>query len=757
MSYLPPREQARLGKNFLLKDYSLVYPERLKFKVKHYFFDLFIDVDNELVEGKATIEVDARGEVKLDAIHFEVKSVKVDGKDADYKYDGKTLSMELEGSHKLEVDYVARRPRTFKFVRKGEAVEACNVGEVMSAPHWIPVVDYPGMKATSEKVIKVKKPLVAVSNGRLVRRWEDGEYNFFHWVMDRPHSAYLNSVAVGNFAVYEEGGDPTLQYYLPRGYEKFLWNFSKTRDMIEFFSSYTGVRYPYEKYAQVVLFSMRGGMEYITSTHLTWYTLHDEVAEMDYSSDGLLSHELAHQWFGDLVTTKDWSNIWLNEGFATYFQALYFLHSRGEEEFAYEMYGKLKDYLEEYKKYSRPIVVRYYKWAEELFDRHTYPKGALVLHSLRSYLGDETFRKGIKNYLEKHKFSSVDTEDFKKAMEEVAGEDLTWFFDQYVYSAGHPVVNLYYDGKEVRLEQAGDVKYDLKLEVKVVKKDGTEKVIEVEEGAEEEGEYACLDPKFKWFKVVNDMQGEEMLIKETKDKELMCRIQAVNGLTRFSNPRSVSAIAELLNDPFWGVKYESAMALGKVGGEDALKYLTSTWVEPSKARRGVAKALGEFKYNERAGEYLVQLLRKERSYYVKADALVSLGKVGVAKFKEEVEAHFGEPSHNDVISSAVIEALSYFGDDESFNFVLEKGVKSEVENVRATSARVLWRFKDPRVREVLTAMLKDPSTAVRTSVVTSLGELKDKGLLSQVVNNEDEDQRVRATALRLLRSIEGSQ
>ncbi len=756
MSYLPPRERARLG-NFFLKDYNVVYPERFKFRVKHYLFDLFVDVDNELIEGKASVDVDAWGEVRLDAIHFDLKSVKVDGREHQYKYDGKVISLKLEGEHRVEVEYVARKPKTFKFVKRGEAIEACNIGEVMSAPHWIPVVDYPGMKSTSEKVVKVKKPLIAVSNGVLKERWEDGEYNYFHWVMDRPHSAYLNSVAVGNFYLREEGKGPVLQFYLPKGYEGFLWNLSKTREMVDFISSYTGVKYPYEKYAQVVLFSMRGGMEYITSTHLTWYTLHDEVAEMDYSSDSLVSHELAHQWFGDLVTTKDWSNIWLNEGFATYFQALYFLHSRGEEEFTYEMYLKLKDYLEEYKRYSRPIVVRYYKWAEELFDRHTYPKGALVLHTLRNYLGDEKFRRGIKNYLEKHAFSAVDTEDFRKAMEEVAGEDLTWFFDQYVYSAGHPVVSLYYDGKEIKVEQQGDFKYDLKLEVKVVKRDGTEKVINLEGGAEEEGEYVCLDPKFKWFKVVNDMQGEEMLVKESKDKDLMCRIQAVNGLSRFSSPKAVSATASLLNDSFWGVKYEAAVALGKVGGEEALKYLTSVWVEPSKARRGVAKALGEFKYNERAGDYLVEMIRKEKSYYVKADAITSLGKVGLNKYKEEIKSHFGEQSHNDVISSAVVEALSYLGDEDSFNFVLEKGVRSEVENVRATAARVLWRFNSPRVREVLATLLKDPSSAVRASAVSSLGELKDKGLLSQVVNNEDEDQRVRASALRSLRSIEGNQ
>ncbi|TRM75982.1 peptidase M1 [Sulfolobus sp. E5] len=679
MDFVPQREQMRLGKNFILKDYKMVYPERLKFKVNHYNFFLFVDVDSQRIEGSAKINVTSWGPVKLDAIHFNISSVKVNDKPYEYKYDGKNITLDVQGDNLIEINYSVQKPKTFKFLKKEDIIEACNVGEVMSAPHWIPVIDYPGMKATSEKVIKVKKPLIAVSNGVLVKRWEEGEYNYFHWLMDKPHSAYLNSVAVGNFSIFEEEFDGiSLQYYLPKGYEKFLWNLSKTKDAISFFSSYTGVKYPYNKYAQIVLLSMRGGMEYITSTHLTYQTLHDEIAEMDYSSDSLMSHELAHQWFGDLVTTKHWSNIWLNEGFATYFQALYYLHSRGENEFIYEMYMKLKDYLEEYKKYSRPIVIGYYKWGEELFDRHTYPKGALVLHTLRSYLGDSKFKLGIKNYLEKYKFSSVDTEDFRKAMEEVANEDLTWFFDQYVYTAGHPIVNVHYDGKRIKIEQTGDIKYDMFLEVRVMKRDGSEKILTIEgEGeVEEEGEYVCLDPKFKWFKVTNDMQGEEMLIKESRDKDIMCKINAINGLTRFTSVKALSALGELLKDEFWGVKYESAMALGKIGNEEALKYLTSIRVEPSKARRGVVKALGEFKYSQESGEFLANLLKDEKSYYVKADAIISLGKIGLTRFKELIKSYFEEPSHNHVISSAVIESLSYFADDDSFNFVLEKGIRS---------------------------------------------------------------------------------
>ncbi len=761
MSFVPVNEQpsVRIGKNYVMKQHSLVYPENLKFKVKHYIFDLYVNLEEKEIEGNAKIFLNSQGEVNLDALHFYINEIKVDNKIMPFNYDGKKIKLNISGEHELLISYKVKESNNFRFLRIGDHYESANIGEVMSAPAWIPVVDYPGMKSTSEMIVKVRKPYVAVSNGYLKEKKEEGDFNIFHWVMDLPHSAYLNSLAIGEFFIKEEKwNDVILQYYLPKGYDQFIKNFSCTKDVMDFLSNYTGVKYPYPKYAQVVLFAMRGGMEYISSTHLTWMTLHDDIAEMDYSSDSLISHEMAHQWFGDYVTTKDWSNIWLNEGFATYFQALYFEHSKGQEEFIYEMYRKLQDYLSEYNKYSRPIVIRYYKWAEELFDRHTYPKGSLVLHTLRNYLGDEKFRSGIKHYLEKHSYKPVDTEDFKKSMEEVTGEDLTWFFDQFVYSAGHPIINMYYDGNKLKLEQSQDSPiYNINLEIKIVKgKD--EKMVKIDLGKStelyEEGEYVCVDPKFKVLKVVNDMQDEERLIKESKDSDIMCKINAINGLIRFTDSKSISTLKELLNDNFWGVKYEAAIALGKIGNEEALNALISTNVEPSKARRGVVKALGEFKFNKKAAEYLTSIISNEKSYYVKADAIVSLGKIGLPEYKEEIRKHFGEKSHIEVISTSVLEALANYGDEDSFSFVVERGVKNENELIRAAAAKNLGKFKE-RALDILSALIKDKSGLVRGSSVTALGDIGNSALplLKQVIDNEDEDGRIRANALRLFNSL----
>ena len=213
----------------------------------------------------------------------------------------------------------------------------------------------------------------------------------------------------------------------------------KTPQMIRFYGEKLGQPYPYAKYAQVCVPDfIAGGMENITATTMTDSALHDEIAELERDEDGLVAHELAHQWFGDLLTCKDWSHIWLNEGFASYFGPLFTEHDRGDDVFRLEMKGSLEGYLGSDQRYRRPIVESLYETSDDMFDGVTYSKGACVLHTLRGLLGDVAWWKGIRAYVAAHKFQVVETDDFRKAMETASGKDLKWFFDQWVYKAGHP-------------------------------------------------------------------------------------------------------------------------------------------------------------------------------------------------------------------------------------------------------------------------------------------------------------------------------
>jgi aminopeptidase N len=328
-------------------------------------------------------------------------------------------------------------------------------GEAEDTHHWIPCYDYPNERATSEMIVTVEKPLFVLSNGVLVETKDNaGGTTTYHWKMNLPHVSYLISLAASDFAVYHDReGDLPVDYYVAHTVDQATARrfMAKTPKMIAFYGDKTGQPYPYSKYAQVCVPDfIAGGMENITATTMTDTALHDEIAELEGDQDGLVAHELAHQWFGDLLTCKDWSHIWLNEGFASYFDALFAEFDRGDDVFRIGMNGSLAAYISSDQSFRRPIVESRYDAADDMFDSVTYAKGACVLHTLRGVLGDIAWWKGIRDYVAAHKLKTVESDDFKKAMEGASGKDLKWFFDQWVYKAGHPELKVrwHYEGAD---------------------------------------------------------------------------------------------------------------------------------------------------------------------------------------------------------------------------------------------------------------------------------------------------------------------
>jgi aminopeptidase N len=315
-------------------------------------------------------------------------------------------------------------------------------GEAEDNHNWLPCYDYPNDRITSEMIITVARPLSVVSNGALVDTKENPDgTRTFHWKMEHPHSTYLITVAAGEFVAFHDRVENlSVDYYVNKSVSEATARrfMGKTPAMIRFFNETTGQSYPYPKYAQVCLPEFGGGMENTSATSMTDASLLDEIEGLERSEDGLVAHELAHQWFGDLLTCKDWSHVWLNEGFASYFDPLFAEHDRGEDEFRITMEEELQRYVRDDREYRRPIVETRYSSPMEMFDSMTYAKGGCVLHMLRCLVGDDAWWKGIRGYVAKHKFDVVETEDFRKAMEEATGKDLKWFFDQWLYKAGHP-------------------------------------------------------------------------------------------------------------------------------------------------------------------------------------------------------------------------------------------------------------------------------------------------------------------------------
>ncbi|KAJ3055498.1 hypothetical protein HK102_011334, partial [Quaeritorhiza haematococci] len=315
-------------------------------------------------------------------------------------------------------------------------------GEAEEPRYWLPCYDSPNDQATPEMVITVAKPYSVVSNGALAETKENADgTRTFHWKMEQPHSSYLITVAASEFNAFRDMlGDLPVEYYVLKNVDeetarRFM---GKTPKMIAFFNEVTGQPYPYPKYAQVCLPEFNGGMENTSATSMTDDALLDRIEAQERDMDGLVAHELAHQWFGDLMTCKDWSHLWLNEGFASYFDPLFAEHELGEDEFLLQMRSEQRGYYGADSMYRRPIVEPRYENPTQMFDGMSYAKGACVLHALRGTVGDEAWWKGIKQYVATNKFRNVESDDLRKAFESATGKDLGWFFDQWVYKAGHP-------------------------------------------------------------------------------------------------------------------------------------------------------------------------------------------------------------------------------------------------------------------------------------------------------------------------------
>ena len=442
------------------------FPAERPLDITHIKLDMRVDLGSKTVTSRAKVDGVALrrlGTIRLDAVDFEISKVSVQVGDTSpakcaYENDGRHLSIDLPrplqvGEHVgVTVEYQLRDPANglHFFGPSEEEPDApllvWSQGQSITNRYWVPCYDHPNENQTTEIVCTVDKPNIAISNGKLLNVKDNGDgTQTFHWRQDQPHVSYLMTIVVGEFASKTETwrGKP-ITYYVRKKFADWMDNsFSNTRAMLDFFSDKIGVDYPWDKYAQVCCYSFGGGMENTSSTTLGERTLHDDKAHLDTSSDGLVAHELAHQWWGDLLTCKDWSHLWLNEGFASYFQALWTEEDLGADEFAYDMLQKSRRAIKGGKK--KPIVYRNYDRPGEQFDSRAYPKGAWVLHMVRRRLGDALFWKAIGAYCNQHKFSTVETVNLRKAIEQVSGYSFERFFYDWTERAGHPEVELKYE------------------------------------------------------------------------------------------------------------------------------------------------------------------------------------------------------------------------------------------------------------------------------------------------------------------------
>ena len=737
------------------------------FRVEHLAIDLDLDVPEHRVRGAATltvVRVDPDADVLvLDAIGFDLGSVHLGRKEAAYVYDGRQIHVSIPRSEErvdVTIGYAATPRRGLYFLEPDESYphrprQVWSQCQEEDARHFIPCHDKPHVKMTTEVKVRVPEGWFALSNGELVSKSAPvGAPASFHYRLDQPHPSYLLTLVAGEFSeLRAEAGDIPLAYYVPKGLEADgERSFGRTPSMVQYFGEVTGVPYPWSRYSQVVVSDfIFGGMENTTATTMYEYVVYDERAALDVTSDDLVAHELAHQWFGDFVTCRDWPDAWLNEGFATYMEHVFRENHLGRDEYFYGVSADLDAYLGEARgRYRRPIVCREYDAPLDLFDRHLYEKGGLVLHLLRAQLGDGLFWAGVKLYLTRHAHGIVETRDLMRALEDASGRSLGRFFEQWVFQPGHPelevdvrweagLLTVAIKQQQATTDGVAGV-FELPLELDVYVGEASHRhTLELGEGASraevfsipslERPRFVVIDPRGRVLgdvrlKMPNDMLRAQL----AAAPDARGRWLAAKGLARADDIVTLRALAHSLSTEteFWGVRVEAAEALAQVRVQAAYDLLAaSRTIKHPKVRRAVVSALGRWK-TPAAALALQEHARKDPSYLVEAEAARALGKTRQSSGFETLVDLLERDSWADVIRVGALDGLGASRDERAVPHLIARTRYGHAARTRRAAILALPKLaQDKRVRDVLEDLLDDNDPLLRLDVARALAELGD--------------------------------
>jgi aminopeptidase N len=752
--------------------------------VRHIDLVLRPDLGRRRLEGVCTTTVraidDRVGRLVLDAVDLEVRSVRTGDRELAFRATSESLEITLDTplrrDHELTfaVEYVVENPRRGLYFVERSPAHAWTQSQDSDARFWLPCFDYPAEKQTTSATVIVPNGTFALANGALVAKTEGQDETVYRYEQRVPHPTYLMTLVVGPFSEIEQPHNrvPIFYYTLPGREADGERAFGNTPRMLDVFERTIGVPYPYERYSQIAVADfIFGGMENTSATTQTDRVLHDERAHLDYSADYLASHELAHQWFGDLVTTRDWAHAWLNEGFATYFEAVWLEADKGWDEYLYDVHGVVKRYLEEdAERYRRPIVCNVFREPIELFDRHLYEKGGAVLHMLRGELGWEKMKRSLRRYVTDNAQRNVETIDLVRAIERETGRNTRRFFEQWVERAGHPELELSYrwDGERnaalVTIAQKQTIDddrppYVFDLDVGFVA-DAPKKIqadfgdgplpgetrvrLRVERAPQtfavplaHEPTLVRIDPAAYILASVTSSLGTDMHAAILRsDPSPLARIRAAKALGKDGSRIAREALADALaHDPFWGVGAEVAAALGDSRAPSARETLLRNVAHPHpKVRRAIVDALGHWRDAGVATALLA--LRDDPSYFVVASALEALGKTRDPRAFDALADGLATPSWNETIAAGAARGLGELADPRGLPLLVTATAPDQPEPLRRAAVGAVARLGTlvdaVRTEAVQTVerVLDDRAYLVRVAAYAAAERLEDARLLS---------------------------
>lgn len=718
----------------------------------HTALDLSFDWTKQDVIGTANLKLTPlfypQSILNLDADHFNVRSLYLFGKPySDYKIEAEKISIRLPRAYKkgeevnVTINYIAHPEASM--ANAGDAItndkglffidpldtvpdlprQIWTQGETSSNRKWYPTLDQPNERGTQEITLTVPDSMMTLSNGILVSSTpaENGMRKDY-WKMDLPHAPYLAMIAVGQWdKVTDYWRGRPVEYYVDLGYGKDAKAiFSNTPEMIEFFSTKLNFPFVWPKYSQVIVKNfVTGAMENTTAVTFGDYVqYHKEDALTDGTNDYVVAHELFHHWFGDLVTCESWANITLNEGFANYAEYLWNEYKYGREQADISRLQELSGYFDQASRDAHPLIYYHYSNEETIFDAHSYNKGGLVLHMLRYMVGDEAFFASLNHYLEQHKFSSVEVDDLREAFEETTGQDLHWFFNQWYFGKGHPVMNVnhHYDATTKKLtlnfaqtqaEEGFTDFFRLPIEVDIIRQDSS---IQHEKIWLEEKEQSftfdvaakpltsIVDPKDILLAVIqDDVEEEEYPVRALLSPSISHRLVALNKMENMEDP----FLKKIMYDSSWVVRGM------------AIQYLSD--------------------HSDAAKMY--EMAMKEKSVDLQYYLLESLKAIDENKAKD-VAVHYLKTTDRVPMIYAAIQAIAKVDKNEAAQQLshLENQTADALYAIRATvlakegSGLSLEYFKTPQAAAINENYLEELTSAMANFLSSAPMNVQEEGL-----------------------------
>ncbi|MCB1278506.1 M1 family metallopeptidase [Prosthecobacter sp.] len=739
--------------------------------ILHLKLDVTPDFAKRTIAGTATIRFKPIAlpltTLELDAVDLKISKITAEGASvAEHEVTNDKLIITFakavapEEEAAVAVTYSAQPEhglyfRTPEMGYKEGDTQVWSQGEAELHRFWFPSYDYPNERFTSEVICHAPKGMEVVSNGTLKSQTpEAGDRVAWRWLQDKPHVNYLIAMACGYFHKLEDkAGKLPLALLVPPSHAAQAANaFTDTRKIIEFYQKEIGVPFAWDKYYQVYCLDfLAGGMENTSCTFEAADMLFNSDMEQLRSLHGLDAHETAHQWFGDLVTCRDWSHLWLNEGFASYYTILYEEQKLGLDAMNHSLWHEAQQVFQSND--TRPIVWRDYGDPMQQFDSRAYPKGAWVLHMLRSQLGADLYRKCIQTYLQRHRNGIVRTEDLQDVIEEVSGLSFDQFFDQWLFHGGLPELKIDYSwdagSKLARItvrqtQKLSDQVRLFRLPLPVgftiagqnkplqFKADVSKDVEDFYFSLPAQPELVRIDPDYTVLAKITFTPPGPMLDKQLQS-DVIGRLLAISTLDH----RGIDKLSKALrDDAFYAVRSEAAKALAKIAEPEARAALIagSSGQKDARVRRAVVQALAALNTPD-ANDTLWKMAQSEKNPEILASIITTWGaRPGEPEIAKALRTQLAGTSFNSTLQLAAIRSLRAQDDEssvpdvlarlQSLNDLRGRDVATAFDSLAFLARRPTNAQRDA-VRDFLAEKLSDPRRDWRVAAAKALGTLRD--------------------------------